>query len=514
MQQALRRMKATLPPLFSCLSNGDPTRLLHPAKPASADPAQSSTHESQDAIVTKDVASLLSLMNYSHRAPKENADFGNYRILQSLGSGGFGDVWLAEQQKPMKREVALKAIRQGVVTRVTRQRFEREKQALAIMEHENIAKIYEASTSEDTYFFAMEYVRGLSITQHARTKNLTLHQRIELFIPVCRAVHHAHQKLVLHRDLKPANILVTEHDGAAVPKLIDFGIAKPLSDLHCLAASDEDDDMPVTLPGYCLGTPQYMSPEQAMGLTDLGAASDIYALGIILYELLVGEPPLTKADLAGLAPHEQMDRVINHEATPPSTLWLGATTANQKRCFDHTMGGCPRRMSHLLRGDLDSIVQKALEKDRAHRYSSAEALADDLAAYLSGKPISVDSPTRVHRWRSQIMRHSFAILTSSLVLFALLCCSFAFDQWQRAEAACAQARIAQAQTAQAQAAGFANLMFVELDQPVPSTRLEGQQQQAGAKPAAHLPLRTLSSIKSLDGWEPPEPAPGITLAGK
>jgi serine/threonine protein kinase len=298
--------------------------------------------------------------------------------------------------------------------------------------------VYDASCINDTLYFAMEHVPGLSITKHVKVRNLTLRQRIELLIPVCRAVHHAHQKQVLHRDLKPANILITERDGVAVPKLIDFGIAKPLSEGHCMAEADTD-EMPATLSGYCVGTPQYMSPEQALGLGDMDASSDTYALGVILYEMLVGEPPVTTRDMVGLAPHQQLDRVIQHEAELPSTVWLSATTASNTRRFDKTLGNNPKRISRQMCGDLDWIVRKALEKDRSRRYPSADKLADDLAAYLHEEPVSAGPPSLCYRLRKAFRRHRIVAWAASAVLGAIFCGGVvALGQWQRAEAARAQ----------------------------------------------------------------------------
>jgi serine/threonine protein kinase len=365
----------------------------------------------------------------------EGSRFGGYRILKSLGTGGFGDVWLAEQQDPVRREVALKLIRSSIITREAISRFERERQAMAMMEHENIAKVYDANCIGGELYFAMEYVAGLPITKYIKVRNLALRQRIELFIPVCRAVHHAHQRGVLHRDLKPANILVTERDGIAVPKLIDFGLAKPLHEQPPVVET-EAGDMPATLSGHSVGTPQYMSPEQALGLSAIDAASDTYALGIILYEMLVGEPPITKREMDGLAPHQQLDRVIQHETELPSTVWLSATAATNTRRYDRTLGDNPRRISSQMRGDLDWILRKALEKDPSRRYSSAEKLADDLAAYLRDEPVSAGPPSIGYRLRKCYRRHRMVTLAVLILVLVMIGCgSIALNQWHRAEAA-------------------------------------------------------------------------------
>lgn len=347
------------------------------------------------------------------------SNFGRYQIVKCLGRGGFGDVWLAEQQGPQRREIALKFISPGMATSEVISRFEREWQAMAMMEHDNIAKVYDANCVDGAHYFSMEYLPGVPITKHAQDKNLSVRERIELFIPVCRAVHHAHQKRMLHRDLKPANILVVERDGVAIPKVIDFGLAKPISAQHRMVEEDNA-EMPVTLPGYCVGTPQYMSPEQALGIPDIDEASDTYSLGAILYELLVGEPPITKSEMQGLAPHQQLDRVIRQAPQLPSKLWMRSKASGNTRCYDQSLGSNPKGISLQLRGALDWIVHKALDKNRSRRYASANELANDLMAYLRGEPVSACPPTLINRMRTSHLGRQFHSLVATIVAFALV----------------------------------------------------------------------------------------------
>jgi len=279
-------------------------------------------------------------------------------LREVLGRGGFGVVWHAEQNEPFHREVALKVIKAGMDSAEIIARFEAERQTLALMEHPSIAAVLDAgATTAGRPYFAMELVRGIPLTDYCDERRLTIRQRIQLMIPVCQAVHHAHQKAILHRDLKPSNILVTEVDGKPVPKVIDFGIAKALG-----RSADAllDATLARTVEGVVIGTPQYMSPEQAGATPDLDTRSDIYMLGAVLCELLTGDPPVSRSTLRD-APLDEVLRIIREtEIERPSSRLLSRTEETRQRARDRHSD--PSRLQHTLRGDLDWITLKALKK--------------------------------------------------------------------------------------------------------------------------------------------------------
>jgi non-specific serine/threonine protein kinase/serine/threonine-protein kinase len=285
---------------------------------------------------------------------------GPYRLLEIIGQGGMGEVWLAEQKQPVRRRVALKLIKAGMDTREVVARFESERQALALMDHPAIAKVFDAgSTAQGRPYFVMEYVVGMPITDYCDKHKLTTRERLQLFIHVCEGVQHAHQKAVIHRDLKPSNILVSEVDGKPVPKIIDFGVAKATA--QRLTAQTM-----FTRLGSVVGTPEYMSPEQAGSVgDDIDTRTDVYSLGVVLYELLVGALPL---DFHNLRFDEVLNKVRDEDASKPSTklrtLGEQSTTAARNRRTE------PRTLARLLRGDLDAITLKAIEKERSRRYGS------------------------------------------------------------------------------------------------------------------------------------------------
>jgi serine/threonine protein kinase/tetratricopeptide (TPR) repeat protein len=335
---------------------------------------------------------------------------GSYRLLQRLGEGGMGDVWLAQQVHPVQRQVAIKVVKAGMDSARVVARFEAERQALALMDHPAIAKVFDAGTTpEGRPYFAMEYVRGESITTYCDRQRLSIRERLELFIQLCDGVQHAHQKGIIHRDLKPSNVLVTITDDHPVPRIIDFGIAKavaqPLTE-HSL----------FTELGTFIGTPEYMSPEQAeMTPLDVDTRSDVYSLGLLLYELLVGTLPFDRQALrqAGL---DEMRRTIREtEAPRPSTrVTRPGPQTDETAAHRRTQ---PHRLAGLLRGDLDWITMKALEKDRTRRYATANALAMDLRRHLANEPVLAGPPSATYRTGKFVRRHRVGVAAvGSLVI--------------------------------------------------------------------------------------------------
>lgn len=341
---------------------------------------------------------------------------GRYKLIEPLGEGGFGSVWQAEQFEPIHREVALKVIKAGMDSKEIIARFAAERQALAMMDHPNIAAVLDAGTTEGGRpFFAMELVKGVPLTEFCDARKLTIRERLELFIPVCQAVQHAHQKAILHRDLKPSNILVVEVDGKAVPKVIDFGIAKALGGAEEQAFQAS---LARTQAGMIIGTPQYMSPEQAGAKPDLDTRSDIYTLGVILYELLVGDTPLGREQMRKAAKDEIMRLVREVDAKRPSSRLLPVTEAAQTAA-QHRQSDT-KRLSNNLRGDLDWIVLKTLEKDRSRRYETANALALDLQRHLHDEPVSAGPPSAGYRLKKLVRRNKAAFSAGAAIILLIL----------------------------------------------------------------------------------------------
>ena len=387
--------------------------------PMSGDPPSST---SRDPLTAAQAVALLDL-GFDASRDKPASDSGEcvdrpgdliarYRLVEPLGEGGFGYVWAAEQTQPIQREIALKLVKRGMDSREIIARFAAESQALALMDHPNIAAVLDAGTTTDGRpFFAMELVKGEPLVRYCNSRNLGLRERIELFIPVCHAVQHAHQKAILHRDLKPSNILVAEVDGKPVPKVIDFGIAKALGATPDAAF---DASLLETRAGAIMGTLQYMSPEQAGSVPDVDTRSDIYSLGVVLYELLTGCTPLCVTAPSREAYDETLRRIRIEEAPRPSTV-IRESAGSSTQCRMELP-----RLRRALRGDLDWIAMKALEKDRRRRYETATALAADLRRHLDREPVSAVAPTWSYQFSKFARRNRVAFLSAGLVAAALV----------------------------------------------------------------------------------------------
>ncbi len=367
--------------------------------------------ESHDEL--KGIRSATMTLGNGASTENEGTLIGRYKLLQEIGEGGFGTVYMADQEKPVRRRVALKIIKLGMDTKQVIARFEAERQALALMDHPNIAKVFDAgSTDRGRPYFVMELVRGVPITEYCDQNRLSTRKRLELFIAVCSAVQHAHQKGIIHRDIKPTNVMVTLHDGTPVPKIIDFGIAK--------ATNQRLTERTLfTEYNQFIGTPAYISPEQAeMSGLDVDTRSDIYSLGVLLYELLTGTTPLDSQQLRKVA-HTELQRMIREEephkpSVRISTLGKAATAAAEHRRTD--LSGLAR----VLRGDLDWVVMKALEKDRTRRYETADAMRLDLQHYLANEPVSARPPGTIYRLRKFAKRNRTAVTVGATIVIALL----------------------------------------------------------------------------------------------
>jgi serine/threonine protein kinase len=330
---------------------------------------------------------------------KEGDRIGRYKLLQQIGEGGCGVVYMAEQEEPVRRRVALKVIKLGMDTKSVIARFEAERQALAMMDHPNIAKVLDAGATETGRpFFVMELVRGIKITEYCDQNKLSTDDRLKLFVQVCRAIQHAHQKGIIHRDIKPSNILVTLHDGVPVPKVIDFGIAKAtqgrLTDQTLFTAFEQ-----------FIGTPAYMSPEQAeMSGLDIDTRSDIYSLGVLLYELLTSKTPFDSKELIASGLDAMRHTIREREPERPSTRLSTMLNADLSTTADQRRTDAPK-LIHLLRGDLDWIVMKALEKDRTRRFETANGLAMDVQRYLQNEPVVARPPSTVYRFQKLVRRN-------------------------------------------------------------------------------------------------------------
>src|SRR5580658_7905701 len=354
---------------------------------------------------------------------------GRYKLLEEIGQGGMGTVWAAEQTAPVRRKVALKLIKAGMDSQSVLARFEAERQALALMDHPNIAKVLDGGlTDSGRPYFVMEYVKGVPITEYCDATRLSVEERLNLFIQVCSALQHAHQKGIIHRDLKPSNILVAPYDDKPVPKVIDFGLAKAMH-------QSLTEKTLYTAHGPVLGTPLYMSPEQAqLNNLDVDTRSDIYSLGVLLYELLTGTTPIERKRFTEAA-WDEIRRMIREEEPPRPSIRLSSTdTLPSLAIFRHTE---PAKLKKLVRGELDWIVMKALEKDRTRRYETASGLARDVERFLSDEPVEAGPPSARYRLRKYARKYRRGLLVAGAFAF-LLVAGAAISAWEAVQARWAQ----------------------------------------------------------------------------
>jgi serine/threonine protein kinase/tetratricopeptide (TPR) repeat protein len=390
--------------------------------------------DASDAFATEAPAAVLTTDRPGKEERVGTVIAGKYKLVEEIGEGGMGSVYMAQQIEPVKRAVAVKVIKAGMDSKAVLARFEAERQALAMMDHSNIAKVLDAGTTEGGRpFFVMELVKGVPITQFCDQRKLTPPQRLELIVPVCEAIQHAHQKGIIHRDIKPSNVLVALYDDRPVPKVIDFGMAKATGQ----ALTDKT---LMTGFGAVVGTPEYMSPEQAnLNNLDIDTRSDVYSLGVLLYELLTGSTPVDRKSLAKAALLEVLRIVREVEAPRPSArLSTIDTLANVAA----NRGTEPAKLSKLMKGELDWVVLKALEKDRTRRYETASGLARDIQRYLADEVVEARPPSTGYRLR-KFARKNRAALTTAAAIAVLLVAGSAVATWQaiRATRAEAQSRL-------------------------------------------------------------------------
>jgi serine/threonine protein kinase/tetratricopeptide (TPR) repeat protein len=369
-------------------------------------------HDEAGSFLAQPAGSPVLTVDHQRGSEGRGTVIGPYKLVQAIGEGGMGTVWMAQQTEPVKRLVAVKLIKAGMDSKQVLARFEAERQALALMDHPHIAKVHDAGTTPDGRpYFVMELVKGVPITRYCDEQRLTPRQRLELFIPVCQAIQHAHQKGIIHRDVKPSNVLVALYDSKPVPKVIDFGIAKATGQQlteHTL----------VTGFGAIVGTLEYMSPEQAeLNQLDIDTRSDVYSLGVLLYELLTGSTPLEKKRMKEAAMLEVLRLIREEEPPKPSTRLSGT---EELPSIAANRGLEPKKLSGLVRGELDWVVMKALEKDRSRRYETANGFAADVQRYLADEAVLACPPSGWYRFRKLIRRNRGPVLAASLLVLALL----------------------------------------------------------------------------------------------
>ncbi len=388
--------------------------------------------DNPDSFFDAPAAHFLATVDLQPLTERPGTVIGRYKLKEQIGEGGMGVVYVAEQTEPVRRKVALKIIKPGMDTRQVIGRFEAERQALAMMDHPNIARVLDAGTTEPPLsppgrgaggegaaagsgrpYFVMELVRGMPITDYCDQAKVDTRGRLELFTKVCQAVQHAHQKGIIHRDIKPSNVMVTLHDGVPIPKVIDFGVAKAINQRLT-------EESVYTGLSEMIGTPLYMSPEQAeLSALDVDTRSDVYSLGVLLYELLTGTTPFDKATLRE-AGFDEIRRIIREQEPPKPSDRLGTVEAASLSTISEQRGIDPRKLTHTLRGDLDWIVMKALEKDRTRRYETANGLASDVQHFLSGEPVVAAPPSRLYRFRKFVRRNRAMVTAATMVVAALL----------------------------------------------------------------------------------------------
>ncbi|MEW4489923.1 bifunctional serine/threonine-protein kinase/formylglycine-generating enzyme family protein [Thalassoglobus sp. JC818] len=376
-----------------------------------------------------DSSSSTKPIPHSKKSIHATRSIGPYRIVREIGQGGMGTVYLAEQLEPVRRQVALKVIRQGLESRGVQARFQSERQAMALMDHVNIATVYEAGSTESGLpYVVMEFVHGIPITDYCDNFRLTLAERIDLIQQACDAIQHAHSRGIIHRDIKPSNLLVTEYENERRVKVIDFGLAKTLNESDRLSEETVN-----TACGQVLGTLQYMSPEQAsMGKLDIDTRTDVYSLGVVLYELLTGSTPVKRESVKTLAIEQVMTSIRDEEPQRPSKRLLDSE--DTAAMISSKRGTELRSLESSLRGDLDWIAVKALEKDRTRRYSSPAELQDDLSRYLNNEPVHARPPSTVYRLGKFVRKHQSSLtVATSLMIVAVLGIAGIIWQWNRAE---------------------------------------------------------------------------------